>query len=142
MQRRRRGGRSWTILGMNNNDNNGIAVDGRILFRPRAWEREQVALGGGRERNSPPKNPETRNNAAHNSLCRRCVTAQIRVKNNGRLESPGISVFPAKLEVFQLMTNDNLRENSQNKVLLNCYFATLIFFCNFCSRRFLRNLAQ
>ena len=23
-----------------NNDNNGIAVDGRILFRPRAWEWE------------------------------------------------------------------------------------------------------
>ena len=53
-----------------NNDNNGIAVDGRILFHPRAWEREQVALGGGRENNSPPKHPENRNNAAHNTLLR------------------------------------------------------------------------
>ena len=53
------------------------------------------------------------------------------------IESPGISVFPAKLEVFQLMTkNDNLRENSQNKVLLNCYFATLIFFAIFAVQDF------
>ena len=65
-----------------------------------------------------------------------------KLHQNLEIESPGISVFPAKLEVFQLMTNDNLREYSQNKVLLNCYFATLIFFCNFCSQRFSRNLAQ
>ena len=66
-----------------------------------------------------------------------CHSAGSRLEDFARklhqnLESPGISVFPAKLEVFQLMTkNDNLRENSQNKVLLNCYFTTLIFIAIF-----------